>query len=184
MINRIQGIVQDSTCVLTTGGVGYEVDSLHALTPEVKVDLFTYAIYRETSASLYAFNTAYERNVFKELLKAQGAGPSVSMAMLRTLGVTGVSNAFATRDADALCTVSGIGKRTAEKMLATVTFTATPAEAAVNGNETLAAVQQILRSLQYKDTEIRDVLPRLDTSLTAEDATAAALKLLSERKTV
>jgi len=112
----------DRVQVATSGGVTYEIavplGVLEHLPPlQAEVELKTVSVVREDGWSLYGFDQDYERDIFQRLLGASGVGPRLALAVVSTLG--GVRAVRAIRDGDiaALCTVPGIGKKTAERVI-------------------------------------------------------------------
>jgi Holliday junction DNA helicase RuvA len=105
----------------TTGGVVYEVEVpttvLERLPAEGEaVELRTVQVVREDSVALYGFLAAGERTLFRRLLTASGVGPKVALAMLSTYTAERLARALAEKDVPALQRVSGVGKKTAERL--------------------------------------------------------------------
>jgi len=112
----------DRVLIATTGGVTYEIAVPlgvleHLPAVHADVELRTVLVVREDGWSLYGFDQDCERDIFQRLLGASGVGPRLALAVVSTLG--GVRAVRAIRDGDiaALCTVPGIGKRTAERVI-------------------------------------------------------------------
>lgn len=108
--------------VATPGGVSYELSVplgvLERLPAEgTAVDLRTVMVVREDAWLLFGFDSDYDRAVFQRLLAATGVGPRIALALLSTLGAPRVVRALKEGDFAALCTVPGIGKKTAERMV-------------------------------------------------------------------
>lgn len=74
-------------------------------------------VVREDSDTLYGFLTPHERELFRRLLGASGVGPKVALAMLSTYTATRLARALAEKDTTALTQVSGVGKKTAERIV-------------------------------------------------------------------
>jgi Holliday junction DNA helicase RuvA len=126
VISRLQGTVLtrdiDRVEVETGGGVVYEVQvPLPVLervpAPGGTVELRTVHVVTETSASLYGFIEAHERRLFQRLLSASGVGPKVALAMMSTYSAERLARALVEKDIAALQQVSGVGKKTAERMV-------------------------------------------------------------------
>jgi len=125
MIGRLRGIVlhkQAPDLLLDVAGVGYEL--LASMTtfidlPEInnEVILFTHLIVREDAHTLYAFSSEKERALFRLLLKVNGVGPKMALAIVS--GMT--ANEFAERvhsgDVVGLTKLPGVGKKTAERLI-------------------------------------------------------------------
>lgn len=112
----------DIVLVETPGGVGYSVTVplgvLERLPePGAKVGLHTELVVRDDGWALYGFDRAVERAIFQRLLTASGFGPKLALALLSTLGPERAVRSIQSRDIAALATVSGIGRKKAEKLV-------------------------------------------------------------------
>jgi Holliday junction DNA helicase RuvA len=108
--------------VATPGGVSYELSVplgvLERLPAEgAAVELRTVLVVREDGWLLFGFDSDYERTVFQRLLNATGVGPRIALALVSTLGAVRVVRALKENELGTLCTVPGIGKKTAERMV-------------------------------------------------------------------
>lgn len=127
MISRISGTLVrrdlDRIEIETPGGLVYEIEVPLTILeripspPEPDFVIRTLYIVREDSATLYGFIESHERELFRRLLGASGVGPKVALAMLSTYSATRLARALAERDIPALTQVSGIGKKTAERIV-------------------------------------------------------------------
>ncbi len=126
MIAAIRGTVSarvgDLVTIATAGGVSYEVavpvSVLERLpTAGGEVHLHTVPIVREDGWSLFGFDTLETRAVFQRLLGASGVGPRLALSLISALGSERVVRAIKDGDLAALCTVSGVGKKKAERMI-------------------------------------------------------------------
>ena len=125
MISAISGKLisktGDRVVIATAGGVSYEVaiplGVLERLPDEgLTVELKTVPIVREDGWALYGFDGSDERIVFQRLLGVNGVGPRVALAIVSTLGGTRVVRVLQEGDIAALCTVPGVGKKTAQRI--------------------------------------------------------------------
>jgi len=112
----------DRIVVDTASGVSYELavplGVLERLPAEgAPVHLHTVLVVREDGWALYGFDRVHERGIFQRLLAASGVGPRLALALLSSLGGTRVVHALRGGDLAALCTVPGIGKKTAERIV-------------------------------------------------------------------
>lgn len=112
----------DQLVVLTDAGVGYAVsvplETLTQLPPlGSRVMLHTELVVREDAWSLFGFAQPTEREVFRRLLGASGFGPRLALALLSTLGADRVVRAVKGRDLTALSSVTGIGRKKAERLV-------------------------------------------------------------------
>ena len=125
MIASIRGtlVVRDPTGIVieTAGGTGYLVEVPLGVFERLPaagspVMLHTELVVREDSWSLYGFDGVTERAVFRRLLDASGVGPRLALAILSALGPERTVRAVRDRDLAALATVSGIGRKKAERI--------------------------------------------------------------------
>ena len=126
MIALVTGILAakeaDRVVVKTASGVGYEcfvpTRSLESLpAPGHPVELHTHLVVREDSHALFAFATAEERRVFQRLITVSGVGPKLALALLSALSGERIVRAIREHDLAALSSVSGVGKKTAERVV-------------------------------------------------------------------
>lgn len=125
MISRLRGTLlnrqSEAVEVETSGGVVYEVEVPTTVLERLPsagepVEVRTVQVVREDSVALYGFLTAGERALFQRLLTASGVGPKVALAMLSTYSAERLARALMEKDTTALRQVSGIGRKTAERL--------------------------------------------------------------------
>lgn len=125
MIDRIHGKLIEKTLsgvVIDVGGVGFALTVTIGTYERLSkigemVTLITYLHVREDILDLYGFSSSAERDLFVTLLKISGVGPKVALAILSRFGPDELTRVVAYGNVKLLSTVSGIGKRTAEKLL-------------------------------------------------------------------
>ncbi len=126
MISTVLGTLADRSTetivVETNGGVGYAITvpiGVHERLPAAgkQVRLFTELVVKEDGWALYGFDDPSERSVFQRLLSASGVGPKLALAILSHLGPARTVRSLQGKDVTTLATVSGIGKKKAEKMV-------------------------------------------------------------------
>jgi Holliday junction DNA helicase RuvA len=112
----------DTLVLLTDGGVGYDV-AVPAQTaarlpdPGHRVVLHTELVVREDEWLLFGFERPVEREIFRRLRGASGFGPRLALALLSALGPEGTVRSIQGRDLAALSSVSGIGRKKAERLV-------------------------------------------------------------------
>ena len=111
----------DRVTIQTAGGVGYEVVvplGVMERLPAVgdAVSLATELVVRDDGWSLYGFTDDVERRFFQRLIGVTGVGPRTAIALLSALGVARGARAVQERNIGLLASVSGIGKKTAERL--------------------------------------------------------------------
>lgn len=124
MISSVQGIVQEidsSSLVIELGGVGLQVfvpaPTLDGLRRGESISLYTHLVVREDSLTLYGFETREGRSYFELLLGVNGVGPRLGLAILSTLSTDAIRRGVFHEQAEVFSRVSGVGKRTAQKIL-------------------------------------------------------------------
>jgi len=125
MIGQLRGILihkQAPDLMLDVAGVGYEL--LASITtfidlPELQneVTLFTHLIVREDAHTLYAFSSQKERALFRTLLKVNGVGPKMALAIVSGMTVDEFSQLVHGNDVVGLTRLPGVGKKTAERLI-------------------------------------------------------------------
>jgi Holliday junction DNA helicase RuvA len=109
--------------VVDVGGVGYEalipLSSFDKLPqPGGEVHLLTHLVVREDAHILYGFMTTTERELFRLLINSvSGIGPKTALNILSGVSVTAFRGAVANSDVKALSQISGVGKKTAERIV-------------------------------------------------------------------
>lgn len=125
MISRVQGILVHRDLhraeVATAGGVVYELEipmSVGKRLPREgeEVEMRTVHVVREDAHTLYGFLEPGEREIFSRLLAASGVGGRMALAMLSTFSYRRLARALVEKDVTALSQVSGIGRKTAERL--------------------------------------------------------------------
>jgi Holliday junction DNA helicase RuvA len=112
----------ESLVVQTDGGVGYALSVSVGVAGRLpgkggRVSLFTELVVKEDGWSLYGFDTPLERQIFRLLLTASGFGPKLAIALLSSLGPERTARSIQSRDLAALSSVSGIGRKKAERLV-------------------------------------------------------------------
>jgi Holliday junction DNA helicase RuvA len=172
MISIIKGRILDNNLgkltVLTAGGVGYTV-FVNPLSTAWKVgqetEVLTYLSVRENAMDLYGFATEAERNLFGKFLLVSGIGPKTALHLLSLGTVEEISGAINRGDLAYLKRVSGIGGKTAERLVVELKGklvgrgTHFVGEAA--GDE-LADVVDGLVSMGYGAADAREAVKKLD----------------------
>ena len=125
MIGRLRGTLiykQAPDIVVDVGGVGYEL--LASMTtlidlPEIdnEVLLFTHLIIREDAQTLYAFSSENERALFRTLLKVNGVGPKMALAIVSGMTANEFGVLIHAGDITGLTRLPGVGKKTAERLI-------------------------------------------------------------------
>ncbi|HEU0052300.1 MAG TPA: Holliday junction branch migration protein RuvA [Longimicrobium sp.] len=125
MISRLRGtlVLRDleRVEVMTPGGVAYEVfipTTVFERLPRLgeEVTLRTFHVVREDAQQLFGFLEDVERILFSRLLAASGVGPRLALALMSAMSAESLARAIRERNLGALTGVSGVGKKTAERI--------------------------------------------------------------------
>lgn len=125
MIGRLQGIILEKSppeILLDVQGVGYELllpmTSFYKL-PAVNQStaLFTHLVVREDAHLLFGFVQKQERTLFRDLIKTNGIGPKLALAILSAMSVSQFANAVEKEELSKIVKIPGVGKKTAERLL-------------------------------------------------------------------
>ena len=183
MITHLEGILVEkhpTRVVMDLGGVGYEVfiplssyDRLPRKQSPCK--LMTYDYVREDTHTLYGFATDDERRMFMLLLSTAGIGPKLALSALSGLTVRELKRAILDGDVKRLVSISGVGKKMAERMVVDVRDKIAPADGlealsgAVDGREQTINRDAILAlvALGYKQDEAREMITTARTQTTS-----------------
>ena len=189
MIGKLSGILGDKNppqVLVDCNGVGYEVQvpmsTFYNLPARGdKVSLLTHFVVREDAHTLYGFETAGEREAFRQLIKISGVGPRTALAVLSGMGVADLAQAVTLQQSGRLIKVPGIGKKTAERLLLELKGKLGPdigaQAAAANSDE--ADILQALVALGYSDKEAGIALKALPSGVGVSEGIKLALKALS-----
>ena len=125
MIGRLQGVLlekQPPEILLDVHGVGYELllpmTSFYDL-PEIgkETTLFTHLVVREDAHLLFGFAQKNDRTLFRELIRLNGVGPKLALALMSGMSVDEMIQCVNAEDTSRLMKVPGVGKKTAERLL-------------------------------------------------------------------
>lgn len=148
--------------------------------PGVQVHLFTHMRIRDDQPVLYGFPTSAALGLFQVLMGVSGVGPRHSLALLSSLGEAGLQQAIATGDIAALSSVTGVGRRTAGRLVLELKGKLELEPSAEIGGQLNddADVIAALTALGYSTTEARRAVSGVDKSpdLTLEDRIRLALQ--------
>ena len=190
MIAHVRGQVAEkfaSSVIIDVQGVGYEV-SLTAIDFENlnlndDVKLYTYHHIREQSEELFGFTSLAAKKLFELLITVQGIGPKAAMAILSLATPEEVRNAIANADAGYISKASGVGKKSAERVIVDLrdkvglpTYygrKSEPEQQALQAND---EALDALMALGFTLADATKALEGVDSGLSVEDRIRLALK--------
>ncbi|MEI8130602.1 MAG: Holliday junction branch migration protein RuvA [bacterium] len=192
MIAHLSGTVIDKAekyIVLDVNGVGYKVscssDTLARLDLDTRANLHTYLAVREDALDLYGFDTSDEKDFFELLISVSGIGPKSALGILSATSTETLKKAIATGDTSYLTKVSGIGRKTAEKVVLELRDKLKAHSSMSETPSVLRAESDIieaLKALGYSQNEAREVVKEIPNDIVGTNARIKeALKLLGKK---
>jgi Holliday junction DNA helicase RuvA len=200
MIGKISGVLEEKNthqALIDVNGLSYEVEVPITTSfdmPELgcKVKLFTHFVVREDAQLLYGFLKKPDREMFRVLIKVNGVGPKLALAILSGLDSVSLIRCVQSDDLASLVKLPGIGKKTAERLLielrdkvkallasepslaAMDTLSFTPVAASVEGE-----AEEALIALGYKpQAAAKSIKSCKQEGQTVESLIKAALKIM------
>ncbi len=182
----------EAEVLIDVGGVGYRVQvpsgtlaAMGELGSEVALHVHTHV--REDAIVLYGFVEAEERRCFEALLSAHGVGPSLALSVMSALNPAALTRAVIEEDLEALCSVPGIGRKTAARLVLDLKTrlevpdlrtTAVPGSSS-GRPEPRGEVRAALAELGYGPDEIRRALDAVAAEGAVEELLRQALRELA-----
>ena len=191
MIGFLEGsvsAVRPGYLILTTSGVGYKVaateETLTQAASNQSISLWIHTVVREDALDLYGFSSEEALRFFEMLLSVPGIGPKSALEVLDIATIETLRSAIVGGNASYLTNVSGIGKKTAEKIVLELKD-----KVGLQGGDTHGALRgdedalEAMRSLGYSASEAREALRKVPTSIeSGNERLREALKLLGNAK--
>jgi Holliday junction DNA helicase RuvA len=173
MFGHITGKVFDlkgARAIVDAHGIGFVIHStpsyLSKLKTNQEVSFWTHTAVRETSIDLYGFETEEELRVFELLITVSGVGPKSGLAILSVAGVKSIEEAVGSGDTSSLTKISGIGRKTAEKIVLELNGKLiSTRKGDVRTNEDVD-VFEALKSLGYRERDIQETIKKLPKEIT------------------
>lgn len=185
MIGRLRGNIlekQPPLVLLEAHGVGYEVHmpmTCFYELPEIAQEavIFTHFVVREDAQLLFGFNSKQERALFRELIKVNGVGPKLALAILSGMSAQQFVTAVEREEVASLVKLPGVGKKTAERLVVEMkdrfkgmhgdlfggdsAFTLTTPAAVPESNDAEAEAAAALVALGYKPQEASRMISKV-----------------------
>ena len=188
MIGSIKGKITlktDKFVLVETGGIGYKInvspDTLLKLKKDSEAYFFIHMHVREDAQDLYGFLDYKELEFFEMLLGVSGIGPRSAVVILGIAPIDTLKKAIATGDISYLTKISGIGKKTAEKIVLELRDKFGKEKSDGSLQEELDAMEA-LKSLGYSQNQARDALKEVAPELDTNKKIREALKILGGGK--
>ena len=193
MIGHLEGTVKavrKNYLILSTDYFGYKVFVTPQLSltsePGKKLSLFIHTHVREDQISLFGFTTLPELEFFELLLTVSGVGPKLALSVMSLSDLNMVKSGILNEDPNVFTKVSGIGRKTAERLIVELKGKITDEfggkeEGLREISKVQADVLDVLLALGYSRSEARDALAGLPKNLgSSEEKIRDALRLLAK----
>lgn len=176
--------------IIETNNIGYQVFAGEIFLAELKIseeaEIYTHHHIREEASDLYGFKTADDLKLFELLLTVSGVGPKSALGVLSIASAGDIKEAIVRDDANLLTKVSGIGKKTAERVvleLKNKIIRSGGAAAILNSAISLGGEEiDALMSLGYSLSEVRSALNAVDPNIIDSGGRVkAALKKMARK---
>ena len=178
MIAFIEGLVvttRETSAIISVGGFGLEVfcprPTLEKCASGKSIHLETFFLVREDGMTLFGFHDSDSLEIFKLLLSVSGVGPRLALAALSTYNTTVLASAILNEDDKMLSSISGVGKKTAERIILELknklpvqfTIGAKSGSKTAPPSENAAFIDAVeaLVSLGYRDAQVRNAVAAL-----------------------
>ena len=192
MIAKIEGqisYVGDRFLIVDVSGVGYKLfvtnEAISLSKVEESIKLWVHTAVRENSIDLYGFLDIEELSFFELLLDVSGIGPKSALSTLSVAPVSTLRKAIASGDTTYLNKVSGIGRKTAEKIIIELKDKLKEYEGDIATSQVLQEERDILealRTLGYSQDEAREAIKRIPADMTEmNNRLKEALKIIGRR---
>lgn len=190
MIAHVYGIIVEkfgSSVIVDVNGVGYEVQladgDFDAAILESSVKYFTFHHIREQSQELFGFSSLVAKKLFELLITVQGVGPKAALAVLSLGDAETIRNAIANGDSVFITKASGVGKKTAERIIVDLSDKVGQAssynfETAKSNNLTLINDEALeaLMALGYSLNDATKALEEISIELSTAERVTLALR--------
>ncbi|RJQ33422.1 Holliday junction branch migration protein RuvA [Candidatus Parcubacteria bacterium] len=176
MIGHVEGTVRavrTSYCIVSAGGVGYKIattkDVLQNMREGQQAALWIYTAVREDALDLFGFPSEDDLDFFELLLTVSGIGPKSALGILNIAPADTLRSAIAAGNDSYLTNVSGIGKKTAHKILFELKdkVSAVSIDPAMKSDEDAL---EAMKALGYSTQEAREALKKVPTNITGSHA--------------
>lgn len=196
MISFLRGKVifkgESFLIIETQGGTAYKVfigkeaaANFESRDKNKEIEIWTHLYQREDTIELYGFQNYAELEFFETLIKVPGIGPKSGMAVFEVASVDVLKNAIASGQTQYLTRVSGIGRKTAEKIVLELRDKFGAKAGAVFQFKEDEEVFEALKSLGYSPRDIRETLSKIPKEKTGvQNRLKEALKILGGQSPV
>jgi len=184
MIAYLKGKILEKSLtyiILENQGVGYKV----FVTPDIlsaavgaEVGMYTYMKVSDDGQALYGLPNFQALQFFELLITVSGVGPKVALAILSAAPIESVKQAIANQDSAIFTRISGIGSKTAERIIVDLKNKVGAGDGSTLGG---SEIFDALLALGYNQREVREVINKVDRGKSQEQQLKQALQMLGKK---
>lgn len=191
MIALLEGSIaalRHDFAIVMAGGVGYEVHltpyTLGKIAGMPSARFYVFTNVREDAITLYGFLDEGELAMFELLISVNGVGPKMALGILSVAEPASIRAAVLGKDISILTRISGVGKRTAERIILDLeNKVGTLTEAGIRGATEESEMIEALSSMGYAPSEVREAMKLLPPGYSrVEEKIGALLKVLGKKR--
>jgi len=185
MIGYLEGKVKYSATgkiILFCNGIGFTVfvPSSLSLLINSESSLYIHTHLRDDNLSLYGFSTPQDLDLFELLISISGVGPKIGLAIMSTSSYSLVTNAIQTSNLEFFTSISGVGKKTAQRIILDLKSKIGKGDVNLKNLEGSSELTDTLTGLGFQRLEISKVISQIDTSKDLATQVRDSLKLLKK----
>lgn len=186
MIRKLKGIVIEleySSVILEVHGIGFEIFTPYSNAFEIgkEYEMYIFEDIKENEINLFGFRTKEELNLFKLITeKITGVGPKKALDIFSSLTLNEIKESIKKGDYTPFLKVKGLGEKTAKRIVLEIGGELRKIEE--TESETLNVVIGSLISLGFDKSRVKEIVKKIDTSLSIEEMIKEGIKRLSNEK--
>ncbi len=175
--------------VVETSGIGFKVfasrRTINKL-PKIKskINIFCHTYVKQDGIELFGFYDKSELEVFEMLISITGVGPKMALKILSVIKPEELMSAVNKKRADLLTKISGIGRKTAERIILELKdkIAVKESEEIISMLEIDVDISEALKRMGYRQSEVKDAIKSIPPKMEKpEDRIKSALRFLSKR---
>lgn len=188
MIGYLSGVpkvLDEDVLLMLVNGVGYELicssSTLEVLSGEERAEVFVHTHVREDALQLFGFASLNEKRVFLSLLKVNGIGPKLAIAILSAASVEKIVNMIESEDAKGLSQLPRVGKKTAEQIILSLKGKLVRAEESIRTNSFShrGDIVSALVHLGFRMQDVEKVVDQMDAKVDLQTGVRLGLAALT-----
>ncbi len=174
--------IKNNAIVLDNNGIGFliYVPNPYSFEIDKETKVYIYQQVKEDENSLFGFKTSEEKNLFLKLISVKGLGCKMALPILAVGSIDGIMDAIERENILYLKKFPKIGEKLAKQIILDLKGKLEFIGVGISDDEVDSEeeLKEVLLNLGYKEKEIKNILPKVDNSLSIENQVKDALKLL------